>query len=116
MTAPVFELFATEDDNDVELECQLLAGGAAVDLTTATDVDFVFKNRQTGTTTTVAGTVVTAASGIVNVTLTSTHLASPGACDCVWVVTFTGGAVRTFPTAPTVDGAVGLLHINPKLA
>ena len=107
-------LHATIGDGPTVRRLQLVdATNTGVDLTGVTGIVWTAVGRTSGRTITGAATVVTAATGVVDITLTSAHLAAgSGAVAevmdlhtvCTWA-----DAVETFPT-PGADE----LRLDPR--
>lgn len=103
-------LTATLGDALVELTVQLADADGAVDLTGVTSVTWTATGRTSARTITGTAEVVTAATGIVALTLTAAHLSTAqGAVvedmELHWVATWPDGTIRTFPT-PGADRLV----------
>lgn len=86
----------TEDNTAPAYAITCTRGGTAIDLTTATSVVLIIKNKGTGTITQAgkAATITTAASGIISYAADATDFPSSGKYVADIKVTYTGGGVE----------------------
>ncbi|MCU7521615.1 MAG: BppU family phage baseplate upper protein [Ignavibacteria bacterium] len=84
--------------------------GAAYNLTGAA-VQIHLRCRNTGTVVNKAATITDAPNGVVSYTLATNDISAAGSYDVEWQVTFSGGAVLTFPNTGFLE-----LSVLPDLA
>lgn len=87
--------------------------GSALDLSTATGVELELRRRGTTTTTTFTATIDDATAGDVSYAWVSGDTDTAGDYVFQWIVTFTGGKPRRFPSKP---GDYGSLIIYPDIS
>lgn len=111
-TAAMTDFFIKKGDTLPRIESTLkYSTGAAVNLTGASQVQFIYKHKQQSQVTIKTGTIVDAAQGKVAYSWIAGDTATTGDYQAEWQITFSGGGILTIPN----DGTFIEFRIVPSL-